>query len=182
MAAGLSAYGEDCNVTVYVQAGSNQSSILLGAERTAAAMFHEIGVEVRFRNGAVPAHAADDSCGAPIVMEIENNATGFRVSDEAVGFAAPYSSGGTCIHIFSDRILKGHGVQFATLLFAHVLAHEITHVLEGTCRHSPEGVLKAHWDRQDHDRMMSHPLPFAAIDVELIHRGIARRMRQAVTE
>jgi hypothetical protein len=182
MAAGLIAHAEDCNVTVYVQAGSNQGAILLGAERTATAMFREIGVEVRFRNGAVPAHAADDSCGAPIVMEIENHATGFPVSEDAVAFAAPYSSGGTSIHVFADRILKGNGVQFATVLFAHALAHEITHVLEGTCRHSTEGVLKARWDRQDDDRMMSHPLPFAAIDMELIHRGIARRMRQAVTE
>lgn len=182
MAAGLSAHAEDCAVTIYVQAGSNQGFIFVGAERTATAMFREIGVEVRFRNGSVPAHTADDSCGAPIVIEIENHATSFRVSEDAAAFAAPYSSGGTAIHVFADRIPKGNGSQFASVLFAHVLAHEITHVLEGTCRHSSEGVLKTHWDRQDEARMMSHPLPFAAIDVELIHRGIARRMQQAVSE
>jgi hypothetical protein len=32
---------------------------------------------------------------------------------------------------------------------AVVLAHEITHVLEGTRRHSSTGIMKARWDNHD---------------------------------
>jgi hypothetical protein len=63
-----------------------------------------------------------------------------------------------------------------------VLTHEITHVLEQIDRHSPDGIMKANWDSRDKELMKSHSLPFAAIDVELIHAGIAKRMQPAVTE
>ena len=42
--------------------------------------------------------------------------------------------------------------------------------------------MKAHWDRRDSEDMKSHSLPFAAIDVELIHIGIAERTHAAVME
>jgi hypothetical protein len=65
-------------------------------------------------------------------------------------------------------------------LLAHVLAHEITHVLERTDRHSADGVMKAHWNLLDFTKMVWRPLPFAVEDVELIHRGIASRMQSRV--
>lgn len=64
------------------------------------------------------------------------------------------------------------------MVLAHVLAHEITHVLEVTDRHSKEGVMKAHWTGRDFRNMAWRGLPFAAEDVELIHLGIASRMNR----
>jgi hypothetical protein len=40
--------------------------------------------------------------------------------------------------VYLDR-----GQAFSNALLAHVMAHEITHVLEGIDRHSSEGVMKA---------------------------------------
>jgi len=182
MAAGLSAQAEECTVTVYVRAGFTWGAMLGRAEMQAAAMFREIGVAVRFRNVASRINAADDACGAPIVLEIDSAAGDQRASEHALAYATPYSKSGTCIHVFLDRVATGLNPYFETVLLAHVLAHEITHVLEGVCRHSNDGIMKARWDSRDKQLMRSHPLPFAALDVELIHIGIAKRMQPAVTE
>jgi hypothetical protein len=55
------------------------------------------------------------------------------------------------------------------------MAHEIAHVLEGICRHSREGVMKAHWTDADLGEMFARPLPFSFVDAELIHTGFSRR-------
>jgi hypothetical protein len=45
-------------------------------------MFREIGVEARWLAGAVRANTADDACGAPIVIQLENTGSA-RVSPYA---------------------------------------------------------------------------------------------------
>jgi Zn-dependent protease with chaperone function len=178
VAAGLSAHAQECTVTAYAYAASYMpAGMLWNAERISAAMFRDIGVEVRWRADAVRAHAADDACGAPIVIQLENTGSA-RVSPNALAYATPFAVSGTCIHVLLDRLLEGRSGRLATTVLAHVLAHEITHVLERTDRHSANGVMKAHWDTQDFQSMGCRPLPFAAEDVELIHGGIAQRMQR----
>jgi hypothetical protein len=60
-------------------------------------------------------------------------------------------------------------------VLAHVITHEITHILQGTARHSLTGVMKARWAPSDFDLMEYHPLPFAPEDIELIRHGLTRR-------
>jgi len=54
--------------------------------------------------------------------------------------------------------------QVATIL-AHVMVHEIAHLLEGVARHSQTGVMKAHWDGYDLMQMAVTPLPFDPEDM-----------------
>jgi hypothetical protein len=65
------------------------------------------------------------------------------------------------------------GVRSA--LLAHVLAHEITHVLQGGDRHSETGIMQAHWTAKEIGRMASNPLSFTPEDIELINKGLAMR-------
>jgi hypothetical protein len=88
-------------------------------------------------------------------------------------YALPYE--GTHIVIFLDRIEASGGPRALHYLLAHVLVHEITHILEGTCRHSGTGVLKAVFTQTDIGQMEFHPLPFAAEDLELIGQGLRAR-------
>jgi hypothetical protein len=60
-------------------------------------------------------------------------------------------------------------------LLAHVLVHEITHLLEGIDRHSESGVMKAHWSSDDTLEMAWKPLAFTEEDKYLIHRGLKLR-------
>jgi hypothetical protein len=63
------------------------------------------------------------------------------------------------------------------MLLAHVMVHEIAHILQGVYRHSDNGVMKAVWTGQDYSQMRVGALPFAPEDVELIHLGLARQPR-----
>jgi len=38
-------------------------------------------------------------------------------------------------------------------VLAHVLVHEVTHILQGIPRHSESGVMKAQWDSNDFAQM-----------------------------
>jgi hypothetical protein len=73
------------------------------------------------------------------------------------------------IHVFQDRVLLGKTRRQAVSVLTHVMAHEITHVLQGIDRHSDEGVMKAYWSVEDYQKMYSGQLRFAEHDVQLLH-------------
>jgi hypothetical protein len=63
-------------------------------------------------------------------------------------------------------------------LLTYVLIHEITHILQGVAEHSPTGIMKAHWAREDHYAMWNGVLSFTPADIQLIHLGIKARLRR----
>jgi hypothetical protein len=75
---------------------------------------------------------------------------------------------GTRIEILYNRVREAGPASLRPFILAHVLVHEITHVLEGEHRHADTGVMKAHWDPADFRQMDTSPLPFAAEDIHLI--------------
>jgi len=90
----------------------------------------------------------------------------------ALAYSLPYE--GSQIVIFYDRIRNGDPRRL-TYLTAYVLAHEITHILEGADRHSERGIMKAHWDRVDYFEMEAGQLNFSPEDVGLISQGLDAR-------
>jgi hypothetical protein len=66
------------------------------------------------------------------------------------------------------------------LLLAHVLVHEVTHILQGVPRHSDIGVMKAYWNIDDYREMAKTPLPFTELDTRLILDGLTSRKSTAV--
>ncbi len=90
----------------------------------------------------------------------------------ALAYALPFE--GSHVEIFHGRILKANDANPAPIL-AHVLVHEITHILQGTNRHSATGVMKASWDNTDYARMRTFPLPLEPTDMFLIQRGLDAR-------
>lgn len=92
---------------------------------------------------------------------------------EMLGYAMPYE--GTRIVVFWERIEAMAPNREATQLLAHVIAHEIAHVLQGTSRHSASGLMKAHWDRTDIRNLYWKPMPFTEEDVDLIYLGVQQR-------
>jgi hypothetical protein len=81
---------------------------------------------------------------------------------------------GVHISVFYDRIQEAVQPD----LTPNLLAHEITHILQGTCRHSATGVLKARWTFEDYRIMRFRPLRFTEEDIQLIHFGIAARAQR----
>jgi hypothetical protein len=100
--------------------------------------------------------------------------TPVRQHPGALAFARPYR--GSEIVVLIDRVehFASSSKEIPNVL-AHVMTHEITHLLEGTVRHSTTGVMKARWDPRDFQLMAQHPLPFDTEDLELIQAGLGRR-------
>jgi hypothetical protein len=85
----------------------------------------------------------------------------------------PYE--GTHIVLFWDRIASAGSARDTPYLLAHVLVHEVTHILQGVPRHSETGVMKAVFTATDVGGMEFHLLPFTAEDLELIRSGLQAR-------
>ena len=136
-------------------------------------MFADIGVGIGWHR--------PESCPAGAIRIGYSTSTAGNLMPGALAFALPYD--GTHIVVFYDRVRATvPGQDLFPALLAHVMAHEITHILEGTARHSAQGLMKAHWTPADYCRMRWKSLPFAAEDVELIRRGLEERAARRAAE
>jgi len=153
-------------VIVYVQNNANvRPNAKNQAEDLASSMFASIGVKIDWRNGEPDASSSTQA----LAIRLARN-TPKTGKPGALAYAQRY--GGVHIVVFWDRM----ECELTPIeLLAHVMVHEITHILEGVSRHSESGIMKEHWSADDHRMMKTHPLSFAAEDVHLIHRGLAAR-------
>ena len=94
----------------------------------------------------------------------------------ALAYALPFE--GAHIRIFLDRCEK-YNQSLVPHLLGYVIAHEITHIIQGTDHHSENGVMKAHWDGVDFNRIQWDELRFDECDVSLIRLGVGKRARVA---
>ena len=152
-------------VTVYVHASVGRPPIC--AEALASEMFTNAGVRIHWEIGWGKA----DRQKQPILIDITAN-TPKMLHPGALAYAQLHE--GVHIRIFKDRIDTIDDACWTNKLLAHVLVHEITHVLEGGSHHSEHGIMKAHWTIEDFLQMRWKTLPFDLHDVALIHDGLAR--------
>jgi len=136
------------------------------ARMTVSQMFAGIGV-------AIDWHTQMADCPADALKISLSNKTPETLRPGALAYALPYE--GTHIVVFYDRIQRMGSLRSAPRVMAHVMAHEITHILEGIVRHSESGVMKARWSDDELRAMARKPLAFASEDVDLIYRGLAYR-------
>jgi hypothetical protein len=159
----------DRSIRICVTSDSLFVEIIGRARIFTSKMFEEIGVSIHWQSGgrSCPVEA--------IVVKISANAPA-PLRPGALAYALPFE--GRHIQVFYDRIESLCNGEMVDVLLAHVLAHEITHILEGIPRHSQQGVMKAKWDHKDYLRMRESSLLFAPEDVNLIYQGlVARRER-----
>ena len=172
--AGHSAHGAESgklpNVTVpvYVSTGNEKLTVLLHAEDLARKMFRAAGVEIAWCNGI---GSCRHSSGEIVVTLLDAAPPYF--SSEGVARALPFE--GTHIEVLYFR-LKSLPRSLQPTLLAHVLVHEMTHIIQGLDRHSVSGLMKAHWDKDDYAALLQKPLPFTAEDIELMQMGLKQRL------
>jgi hypothetical protein len=160
-------------VTIYLQSGPTVPVTVLGrAQWVATRIFASIGVPVKWHIGME--RRARDEAAMTIEMQLVSGAPE-TFHPGALAYSMPYGTAGTRIHVFCDRVLGVSSHELGGAYLGHVMAHEITHVLEGISRHSAEGVMKAHWDVNDFYQMVYRPLRFATRDVDLIYEAWERR-------
>ncbi len=147
----------------------NEFQVTYSAQEMASKMFAVVGVKLSWQtNAACP--SSPDVIRVSLSLE-----TPETQSPGAMAYALPYE--GTHIVVFYDRVKDRAKYVSVDRLLAHVLVHEITHILQGSSRHSETGIMKAHWDNRDLVVMDRKPFGFTGEDVRLIYRGL--ELRQA---
>jgi hypothetical protein len=161
---------ENKKVTVCLNPGSALSFELGRARDIAGKIFAKAGVGIDWLPGG--------TCPKEAIQVEFSQTTPASQFSGALAYALPYE--GTHIVVFYDRVQRAVEPKRVVFLLAHVLAHEITHILQGVNQHAPTGVMKAHWEEADYSQMSFQPLPFTPEDVRLIQVGLARRQTQIV--
>jgi hypothetical protein len=128
--------------------------------------FRRIGIDLDWRDGAVP-EPESSAGGFAEIIEVQVDPTADQnLRPDALAYAYPMRSAGTRIHVIHERVsARSAG---APNLLGYVLAHEIAHVLQGVPRHSPEGIMKARWNGRDYGQMAVLAFKFSQEDAERI--------------
>jgi hypothetical protein len=168
LCAGQRATVQKATVTVCIDPDPH---VLMGVRPLASAMFASIGVRINWRER--------DSCpvGVGAIQVRLSYKSTIMHNSEVLAFAQPYE--GTIV-VFLDRVQELNRNGGPSVL-AHVLVHEVTHVLEGVSRHSATGIMKARWDDNDFSEMDYKPLPFAPEDIDLIYVSLKARQARGAT-
>jgi hypothetical protein len=160
--------GTERQVAVYLDNSIVVPFLVRGqAERLASKMFAGIGVTLNFRS------APKASETEVIVIEFVD-ITPARLLPGAWADARTYE--GVHIRVFWDRLRLP---RCSPQLLAHVMVHEITHILQGVARHSAEGIMNLRWTDEERSALERKPLGFTEADVDLIHRGMDARGARA---
>jgi hypothetical protein len=153
-------------VDVHLADGANaKPQIKALAMVTAAKILATADVQLDWHRGVPPRGARH-----PIAIELRNDERETWLPD-ALAYSLPYE--GVHITVFYDRVLRR--TPNPAVLLAHVMAHEIVHMLEGSSGHSESGLMKAVWTHDDYREMQLHPLPFTPYDLIRIQLGLAGR-------
>ena len=155
-------------VTVYF--GAKGTALTSGAVRIASTVFQRAGVEIAWRD------AGRHPSGVPrtwLRIELVDGPSSQRPPG-VLAVSYPYAGCSKSITVFLDRVRSlAHGTNRESALLAYVLVHEITHVIQGVNRHSPAGVMKAHWSEEDRAAIFERRLGFDEPDLWLMRRGLA---------
>jgi hypothetical protein len=148
--------------------GADDPGVIERAKTQASQAFEVIGVRLDWHRHSSPCRADRSQ---HIRIRLITTAPDYHRG--ALAHAFVYE--GANIEVFYDRVRKAIERQSVPILLAHVLIHEITHMLQGIERHADSGVMKGHWSYPDFVRMKNRTLPFTAEDILFIHRGIDGR-------
>jgi hypothetical protein len=149
-------------ITVCVKSVIQESGL---AQVIAGQMFAGIGLKIKWQDEST----CQDGGEGIIHLRYDTGIPNERYPG-ALAFAMPYEGVHVCV--FIDRIRKSVNPKTVPFLLAHVLVHEITHILQGVNRHSSTGIMKAAWSHKDHQQMRCKPLAFTPLDIALIHLGL----------
>jgi hypothetical protein len=152
-------------VTIRIYNSFGMSLGQLGAaQQTAAAIFHDAGIDSIWRNCRTPkgpSKKATDKCDdvlgtAEVIVRIVTAPTPDTGDQPSFGYShVDLGTGrGSLSTVFGDRIyasVRRFGIQPAPLL-GRVLAHEVAHLLMGTQTHSETGLMRAHWSHHSLQR------------------------------
>jgi hypothetical protein len=158
----------DRTVAIYWGDAGIDSHLSIAAKTVTTRIFADV-VRLEWHAGIRPGRRQQpDAIVVDTALETDS-----RFLPGAMAFANMF--GANRITILFDRVKRSTTPDNRSTVLGHVLAHEITHILQNIDRHSDWGLMKHHWSRDDYSEMSWRPLPLTAADVELIDAGLRRR-------
>jgi hypothetical protein len=169
--------------------------VLRDALEECSSILAAAGVRARWQTGdpdAEEAHTLDFTSNAnrPAGTVDERRYVAVRfargIPDEAwpgvLGFALPGARYGAHANVFLDRVLVQAGTerQRPATMLAHVLAHEIGHVLLDSNEHTLAGLMRSVWGRDEYLFMSGHRLRFLSKQADALRSRAS--LRSAVVE
>ena len=161
-------------------------AVLSGGLSEAAAIFQRIGIEIEW---------AECPCNSPLsptelhlrVIPTLFSTPGGIPQKGHLGFAAASEDGGVLATIFYDRVEDLHVEADPSTVMGYAIAHELGHLLLGKNLgkgryHSPSGIMRATWDRNDIKGKTKDGMQFALEDAERLRTRVAQRIRHAEPE
>jgi hypothetical protein len=157
------------DVTIYLENADAMFNLL--TKSLVNHMFQSAGVTIAWSAGKP---RQDPEGGLAVTIRL-TDAVGCDRQRCVMGRTSPFGSGVRHIDVFEDNVkARASASQIDEYkVMAHVLVHEIGHLLERVDHHSAAGIMKASWSRDDYRTMVHQPLTFADEDLELIHRSLA---------
>jgi hypothetical protein len=162
-------------VTVFTYDKANIAWFVMArAEGVATKAFAAAGIEVRWVKGRRLGEPRKAASGETLTVVFDPRApSGARPDATATTYFGEGADANT--HVFYDRVARFKDPVHMPEFLGNVLAHEMTHALEGVVRHSTEGLMKPAWDVGDYGEMVGGPLPFAAVDLEMLRAHFRRQ-------
>lgn len=130
--------------------------------------FRKVGIDLKWKLSCRNVPVAGSSNGVNAISIEWLDRAPAAASPNALAVARPYAVTGTQISLFYDRLAPVLTNPSARVFLAHILAHEIGHVLIGHNGHSREGLMKQSWSRDEVQRMCREPLMFSSEEANLI--------------
>lgn len=161
------------DVMVYV---TGDDLLLLGTEqseikRAVGRTFAPVGIRISWVDGK-PKNIGPPA--APVVVYVQFIRRSFQYHRPGVlADATPFAPGVKTITVICERvqaITNSH--DRVPRIVAHILAHEIGHVLLATDQHDEIGLMKGTWDREEFDAMKTNSLGLTSSDLELVRERL----------
>jgi hypothetical protein len=147
------------------------------AQQEVTRLYRGIGVDVTWVSSDAP-HAA--ALRAIHVVLVPDEGGDLRDRQTPVMGAAVVTGQGTRLAYVYYRQIESQARQYdvsATMILASAIAHEVAHLLLPGAPHSPEGLMRACWTRDDFYRAEQGQLRFSTEQASLIRAGAALHPR-----
>ena len=155
------------------------SGTLARAQQEVTRLYRGIGVDVAWTSSTAPRAAAERTIRVVLVPAEGGD---LRHREKPVMGAAVVTDQGTQIAYVYYRQIESQARQYdvsITMILASAISHEVAHLLLPDTRHSPEGLMRACWTRDDFYRAEQGQLLFSTEQASLIR---ARAASQPLVE
>ena len=146
---------------------------LAHAQQEVGRLYRGIGVDVTWSSADVP-HAAEQHVIRVVLVPAEGGH--LRHREKPVMGAAVVTDQGTQIAYVYYRQIEAQARQYdvsVTMILASAISHEVAHLLLPNTSHSPDGLMRACWTRDDFYRAEQGQLLFSTEQASLIRARAA---------